>query len=88
MGNSGEGKQFKPFDLSGNPTWKLFLEKNKCFSEFLQQHKVRVAKGIISPRGRLQELSYQILKAASNLKYQPLVCALQVTMQALGCLEC
>ena len=34
MGNSGEGKQFKPFDLSGNPTWKLFLEKNKCFSEF------------------------------------------------------
>ena len=27
MGNSGEGKQFKPFDLSGNLTWKLFLKK-------------------------------------------------------------
>ena len=27
MGNSGEGKQFKPFDLSGNLTLKLFLKK-------------------------------------------------------------
>ena len=44
MGNSGEGKQFKPFDLSGNPTWKLLLEKNKCFSEFCSSTRLGLQK--------------------------------------------
>ena len=45
MGNSGEGKQFKPFDPSGNLTSKLFLEKNKCFFlSFCSSARLRLQK--------------------------------------------
>ena len=29
MGNFVKGKQFNPFDLSGNFAWKLFLKERK-----------------------------------------------------------
>ena len=70
MGNSGEGKQFKPFDLSGNLTWKLFLKK-KNSSEFhsfcTRSTRLRLQQGSFLLEEDYKNLIYKLLKSLSTV---------------------